>query len=78
MDIIEKCKDYEILKNELPTSIMKKIKEVLYKYENNNIKQNKTNTYIEECIIKWYEGLTNTEDFIEAVSDYIMSREDIE
>ena len=79
MKIINKCKDYEILKENLNEDTLKEIDEVLIQYEDWKTKGDEDYTHFEDYYgngntIEWYEGLMETEEFIKEIR-YIKEEE---
>ena len=76
-EILESCRDYEILKKELTTVQLTYINNTLVEYSNYINKNNDgkidtidyyTKKYGNANIIDWFEGLKDTREFIE---DYL-------
>lgn len=70
MKILQKCKDYSILKSILSMEQLKNIDNILIHYENNNIDtENYINKYGNGNIISWYEGVVDTKEFLRDIRD---------
>lgn len=81
--IIEKCKDYETLKNNLSTKQLEELDKILEHYEdykskcyNENLIKNEdyefdiedyTRIYGNGYIVDWFEGLWGTQEFLEEI-----------
>ena len=63
---LNKCSDYETVKNSLTKEILDNIENILEQYETDLAIEDIEGNNV-QAVINWYEGLTNTEDFINEI-----------
>ena len=79
MKILNTCKDYKELKNNLDLKTLNKIDKILTHFENYmnknwnrediNVYDNYYNIYGNGYVIDWFEGLIDTKEFIDIIKN---------